>query len=235
MSERPVLFLIDGHAVAYRQFYAFANARNGSFMTAAGEPTGGTYGFTRLLLEILQTEKPKYLAVSFDRGLSGRDTLFEDYKANRDAMPDDLIPQLQRIEQIVRAFNIPVLALDGYEADDVIGTITKQADPAGVDVRIITGDRDILQLLSPSVRVQLPQYKKSADMIYDIVAFTKKYDGLTPDQLVDLKALMGDSSDNIPGVKGIGQKTGTKLLLEYGSLDEIYANLDKIKGSVNRK
>lgn len=229
-QSRPTLYLIDGHAVAYRQFFGLSGA---GFQTSQGEPTNATYGFTRTLLDLFEHERPQYLAVSFDMGLGGRDALYDAYKANRDAMPDDLRPQLQRIQTIVRALNIPVLTLPDEEADDVIGTITSQAQAQGIHVRIITGDRDILQLLSDDVTVQLPQYK-APDKVYDVVAFHERY-GLRPDQLIDLKALMGDSSDNIPGVKGVGEKTATSLLQQYGTLQAIYEHLDEIKGAVQKK
>lgn len=230
MSERPMFYLIDGHALAYRQFFGLPVA---GFTTRAGEPTNATYGFARLLLDILQHDCPQYLAVSFDMGLSGRDELYGEYKGTREKMPEELQIQMKRIDQLVKAFNVPVLALEGYEADDVIGTVVGQAEAQGVDIRIITGDRDILQLLTPHVTVQLPA-RGSADVVYDEQAFREKY-GLEPRQLVDLKALMGDSSDNIPGVRGIGEKTATKLLQQYGSLDAIYEHIDEIKGAVRRK
>ena len=159
--------------------------------------------------------------------------VYEDYKATRDKMPDDLAPQLDRIRELVEAFNIPVLAEEGYEADDIIGTIAVQAEAQGVDVRIITGDRDILQLLSPHVTVQLPK-RGSADVVFDEAAFRDRYQ-LEPEQLIDLKALMGDSSDNIPGVYGVGEKGATKLLHQYETLDSIYEHLDDIKGSTGKK
>ena len=229
MSPRPLLYLIDGHAVAYRQYFALPAA---GFSTRSGEPTNATFGFTRILLDILQKEKPHYLAVSFDRGLSGREQLYSEYKGTREKMPDELQMQLDRIADVVAAFNIPILAYDGFEADDVIGTIARQAEEQDVAVRIITGDRDILQLLSDHVSVQLPS-RRGPDQVFDEEKFREKYE-LEPQQLVDLKALMGDSSDNIPGVKGIGEKTGTKLLLEYENLDGIYAHIDEIKGSTHR-
>ncbi|MEO1166724.1 MAG: DNA polymerase I, partial [Chloroflexota bacterium] len=198
MPDRPTLFLIDGHAVAYRQFFALPEA---AFSTKTGEVTNAVYGFTRILIDIIQEQKPKYLAVTFDAGLSGRDEYFDEYKATREKMPDSLDTQIKRIHEVVAAFNIPILKLDGYEADDVIGTIARQAEEQDVDVHIITGDRDILQLLSDHVRVQLPAWKSRPDVIYDIPKFVEKYD-LHPSQLVDLKAMMGDSSDNIPGIKG---------------------------------
>ncbi len=231
MSDRPLLYLIDGHAVAYRQFHALPEQ---AFSTKGGEVTNAVYGFTRILVDILLDKQPKYLAVSFDAGMSGRDEVYEEYKATREKMPDSLAQQLKRISEVVQAFNIPILQLDGYEADDVIGTIALQAEEQDIDVLIITGDRDILQLLSEHVQVQLPAYKNKADVIYDIPAFREKY-GIEPGQLVDLKALMGDSSDNIPGIKGIGEKTGTKLLQQYHTLDGIYEHIDEIKGSQQKK
>ncbi len=225
----PTLYLIDGHAVAYRQFFGLPVT---SFTTPQGEPTNAVFGFTRILLDILEKDKPDYLAVSFDRGLSGREDFYAEYKGTRDKMPDELSVQMERIQQLVAAFNIPVLALDGYEADDIIGTVTGQARAERVQVRVITGDRDLLQLLEEGVEVQLPQ-RNAADVIYDVATFVEKY-GLQPAQLVDMKALMGDPSDNIPGVKGIGEKTATKLLQQFGTLDAIYAQIESIKGA-NRK
>lgn len=231
MSEtRPLLILVDGHAVAYRAYFALSG---GSFSTSSGEPTNATYGFTRVILDILD-RNPDYFAISFDRGLSGREDMFPDYKGTREKMPEDLEIQLGRIEELVNAFNIPVLALDGYEADDVIGTVTRQAEAQGCDVLIVTGDRDILQLVSAHTKVQLPK-RGEDDIIYDEAGFIGLYPGLTPDRLPDLKGLMGDSSDNIPGVKGIGEKTGLKLLGQYGTLEGIYEHLDEITGSNHKK
>ncbi len=235
MSDRPILYLIDGHAVAYREFFAMQNvARRGAIMaTRAGEPTGAVRGFAARLLTILEKIQPHYLAVSFDRGLSGRETWYPEYKGNRDEMPEDLATQMVRIQQLVEAFNIPVMAVDGYEADDVMGTIVEQSASQDILVHIITGDRDILQLLSPNVRVQLPQ-RGDDDAVFDEAAFREKY-GLEPPQLVDLKALWGDTSDNIPGVKGIGEKTATDLLQKFGTLDGIYDNLHQISASNQNK
>lgn len=233
MAENPTLYLIDGHAMAYRQFYAFNAAHGASFSTRDGEPTGAVYGFARVLLDILEKEQPRYLAVTFDKGLSGREALYPSYKQNRSAMPEELAQQIPRLYQLVRAFNIPLLELEGCEADDVIGTVTRQAQEQAIDVRVITGDRDMLQLLSPHVRIQLAS-TKGDDVLYDTPKFVEKY-GLQPQQLIDLKALMGDSSDNIPGVAGIGEKTATQLLQQFGTLENIYANLDAVKGTVQQK
>src|SRR5690349_21481619 len=194
---RPVLYLIDGHAVAYRQFHALPEA---GFSTKSGEITNAVYGFTRILMDILLDKQPKYLAVTFDRGLSGREEYYADYKGTREKMPESLGQQIERIHEVVAAFNIPILVFDNSEADDVIGTATVQAIAQDVSVHIITGDRDILQLLTENVTVQLPAFKGRPDDIYDVAKFVEKY-GLQPPQLIDLKALMGDTSDNIPGVK----------------------------------
>src|SRR6266496_2793923 len=151
MASRPMFYVIDGHALAYRQFFALPQA---GFSTRSGEPTNAVYGFARTLLDIIQKNRPEYIAVSFDRGLSGRDVLYGEYKGTREKMPIELHQQLERITQLVEAFNMPLLAMDGYEADDVIGTIVPQAEAEGVDVRIVTGDRDILQLLTEHTTVQ---------------------------------------------------------------------------------
>lgn len=230
MEARPVLYLIDGHALAYRSYFAL---RSGGFTTSNGESTNAIFGFTRTLLDVYEHYQPKYLAVTFDRGLSGREEIYGDYKATREKMPEDLSSQLDRIYEIVGAFNIPRLTMENMEADDILGTISKQAVEQGLDVHIATGDRDILQLLSPHVRVQLPQ-RGGADEVLDEEAFRKRY-GLEASQLVDLKALEGDTSDNIPGVAGVGKKTATDLLQQYGDLETIYEHLDELKTRVRNR
>ena len=225
-EKRPLLIMVDGHALAYRQFFALPL---GAFTTPEGEPTNATFGFARTLLDILEKDDPDYLLVTFDRGLSGRDEMFSEYKGTRDKMPDELRVQMERIHELVDAFNIPIMERDGIEADDLLGTLADQAEAAGIDVLIVTGDRDLLQLVTERIHVRLPGGGKSkGDEPYDLAAFAEKYENLTPPQLVDLKGLMGDSSDNIPGVKGIGEKGGIKLLQTYGTLEGIYANLEDI-------
>ncbi len=231
MAERPTFVLIDGHAVAYRQFYAFKGEQR--FTTRDGEPTAASYGFSRSLLDVIQTLQPDYLAVSFDQGMGGREQIYPAYKATRAAMPDELSAQMNRIQDIVRAFNIPVLELPDAEADDVIGTIARQAEAAGVRTHIITGDRDLLQLLTDHVVVQLPSFKGD-DKVYDIPAFRERFK-IEPEQYIDYKALVGDSSDNIPGVAGVGDKTAALLLQTYGTLDGIYDHLHEIKEIVRVK
>lgn len=233
MDSHPVFYIVDGHALAYRQYFALPVQ---GFSTRTGMPTNAVYGFARTLLDIMQKDKPKYIAVSFDMGLSGRDVLYGEYKGTRDKMPDELRSQLDWIVKLVEAFNMPVLAVEGYEADDVIGTIAPQAEAEGVDVRIVTGDRDILQLLTPHVTVQLPNRGKGGgpDVIWDEGAFRADY-GLEPWQLVEYKALVGDTSDNIPGVKGIGEKGATTLLQSYQTIENLYAHIDEIKGATQKK
>ncbi len=230
MDARPILYLIDGHALAYRSYFAL---QHGGFATITGENTSAIFGFTRTLLDVYEHHKPKYLAVTFDRGLSAREEIYSEYKATRAKMPEDLSSQFDRIYEIVGAFNIPRLTMENMEADDVLGTISKQAVEMGLDVHIATGDRDILQLLSPNVRVQLPR-RGGDDEVLDEAAFRDRF-GLDPRQLVDLKAMMGDSSDNIPGVPGVGQKSATKLLQEFDNLENIYEHLDEIGTRVRNR
>lgn len=222
------LYLIDGHALAYRAYFALLSAGS-RFKTTTGEPTAATFGFTNILMSILEKERPDYLAVAFDIGKTFRHDRYPEYKATREKMPDDLVPQIKRIREVVDAFNFPRLEVEGYEADDVLGSVARQAAEKGLGVKIITGDRDLLQLVTDRVIVNLAGGKLSDAKDYfpeDVV--TKM--GVKPEQVVDLKALIGDSSDNIPGVRGVGQKTAEKLLDKYPTLDEIYAHIDEITG-----
>jgi DNA polymerase-1 len=228
MPDAPRLFLIDGHALAYRAYFALTRAGDGSrWLTKSGEPTAGVYGFVSILLRLLEQQAPEYLAVSFDTGRTFRDDLYAEYKATRDKMPDDLRLQLDRIRQVVLAFGIPILEAEGYEADDVLGTVARRAAEQGVRVVIVSGDRDLLQLVDDSVHVELAGQKLSEAIDYGPQAVVEKF-GVTPGQLVDYKALVGDTSDNIPGVKGIGEKTAVSLIQQYGSLEAIYQHLEEI-------
>jgi DNA polymerase-1 len=218
------LYLIDGHALAYRAFFALI-ASGSRFQTRSGEPTAGIYGFTNILLRILEQEKPKYLAVAFDTGKTFRNETYPQYKATRAKMPEDLVPQIVRIRQVVDAFNIPRLEKEGYEADDVLGTIARQAVAKGLGVKIITGDRDLLQLVDERIVVNLSG-KKLTDAEDYTSAKVKQEFGVRPDQVVDYKALIGDKSDNIPGVHGIGEKTALTILEKHPTLEEVYAHLE---------
>ncbi len=226
----PTLLLIDGHALAYRMFYALPLE---AFSTKEGEPTNATFGFTRTIIErLLGPKPPEYFAVSFDLGRTFRDDLFADYKGTREKMPDELSVQIERIKEVVRAFNIPILELEGFEADDVLGTIAAQAGTMGVQTHIITGDRDLLQLVDDTTAVELPPRGSNQEPeVFDETAVAD-YFGVTAGQVVDWKALVGDTSDNIPGVRGIGQKTATRLLQQYGTLAGIYEHIDELKGAL---
>jgi DNA polymerase-1 len=220
------LYLIDGHALAYRMYFALtAGGSSTRWQTSAGEPTAGTYGFARELLRILEQEKPDYIAVAFDTGKTFRDKIFPAYKGTRAKMPDDLSPQIGRIRQLVDAFNIPRLEMEGYEADDVLGSIARIAAEQGLGVKIITGDRDLLQLVNERTTVYLAGDDQNYITDEDVI---KKL-GVRPAQVVDYKALVGDKSDNIPGVAGIGEKTAISLIEKFGTLDIIYQSIDQIE------
>ncbi len=231
----PILCLIDGHALAYRAYFALtAGSGSDRWRTSSGEPTAGVHGFVSVLLRILQRERPDYMAVAFDTGKTFRHEMFAEYKATRAKMPDDLRTQMERIRQAVDALGIPRLEVDGYEADDVLGSVAWQSAASGLGVKIFTGDRDLLQLVTERVIVNLPGRSLADARDYTPPA-VKEYLGVRPDQVVDFKALMGDSSDNIPGVPGIGKKTAIKLLTAYDTLDNVYAHLDELKPGMRKK
>jgi DNA polymerase-1 len=222
----PTLYLIDGHALAYRMYFALtAGGSSQRWQTSTGEPTAGTYGFVRELLRIFEQEKPDYLAVAFDTGKTFRDEIFPEYKATRAKMPDDLRLQIERIRQVVDAFNIPRLEMEGFEADDVLGSAAHWAARQGLGVKIITGDRDLLQLVNQRIIVYLAGDDQNYITPEDVLGKLH----VRPEQVVDYKALVGDKSDNIPGVAGVGEKTTEALLAKYGTLDAIYAHLDEIE------
>ncbi len=223
----PTLYLIDGHALAYRSYFALSAGDPDRWKTSSGEPTGGIYGFASVLLRILENDKPDYLAVAFDVGKTFRHEMYPEYKGTRAKMPDDLRPQIDRIRQMVDIFNLPRLEMEGFEADDVLGSVARVASEEGLGVKIITGDRDLLQLVDERVIVNLPGRSMSDARDYYPADVVIKL-GVRPDQVVDMKALMGDKSDNIPGVYGIGEKTAQNLLKEYETLDNVYEHLDEI-------
>ncbi len=229
------LYLVDGHAIAYRAYFALTAGGDASrWMTPDGEPTAGTYGFASIILRLLENNHPDYLAVAFDIGKTFRNDLFPAYKGTRAKMPDDLRVQINRMKELVDTLGVPRLEVEGYEADDVLGSTAKQMAAKGYNVRIITGDRDLLQLVDDRVTVSLPGSKLADSKDYT-PKMVKEFLGVMPDQVVDYKALVGDPSDNYPGVPGIGPKTAVSLLETYGTLDNIYANTDKLKGAVKTK
>ncbi len=227
---KPTLVLIDGHSLAFRAFHALPL----NLATPDGELTNAVYGFTSMLLNVLRDYQPEYVAVAFDVGKTFRHEMYEPYKGHRERMPDELRSQVERIKEVVEALNIPIFTAEGYEADDVLATLARQAADKGVHTLIVTGDRDILQVVDDHIHVLTSGRQFSDTIIYDPATIQEKY-GLRPDQLLDLKALVGDKSDNIPGVRGIGEKGATELLQKYGSLDQILAHLDEVKPERARK
>lgn len=229
-----ILYLLDGHAIAYRTYFALTSGGSTRWATSSGEPTAGVYGFAAMLLRILEQEEPDYLAVAFDTGRTFRHDLYEPYKGTRAKMPDDLRAQLNRMRELVDAFNIPRLELENYEADDVIGSLAIwAAEKEGLGVKIVTGDRDLLQLVTDRIVVALPSKTGNSNDDY-FPEDVKKRMGVMPDQVVDYKALVGDVSDNIPGVRGIGDKTAISLIETYQNLDNVYAHLDQITGRAGK-
>lgn len=221
------LFLIDGNSFCYRAYYAIR-----SLSSSKGQPTNAIYGFITMLGRIIKEESPDMLAVAFDlKGPTFRHKKFEDYKKHRKPMPDDLVSQLPYIKQVVRAYNIPIYEVEGYEADDVLATIAKKAEAKEIDTFIVTGDKDALQMVNSHIKVFSTNRE---GLIYDAAAVKQAY-GVGPERITDLIGLMGDSSDNIPGVKGIGEKTAIELIGEFGSLEGLYKNIDKIKSGSRKK
>jgi DNA polymerase-1 len=231
MSGRRTLYLVDGHAIAFRSYYAFIRQ---PLINSKGEETSAIYGFLNTVLSLIGGEKPDYLAVVFDTAAKTfRHERYEDYKANRDEMPESLAEQLPVIYEALEAMNIPQFSMDGYEADDLIATLSRKMQDK-VDVKVVTSDKDLLQLINDNVHVIRPGKTNVVETEVDAESLSESM-GLTPDQIVDYLALVGDSSDNIPGVRGVGRKTALKLLQEHSSLDELYANLDAVGSPTVRK
>ncbi len=221
------LFIIDGHALCYRAYYAFI--RN-PLVNSKGQNTSAIFGFARMLFKLVEDQKPDYLAVAFDPpGKSLRFKIFEEYKANRQKMPDDLRSQINEIKEMVRVLGIPSLELEDYEADDILGTVAKTFASPATEVVLVTGDKDAYQLLNENVTIYANKKGISEHEIYTHKNIVEKI-GIPPERVIDYMALTGDTSDNIPGVKGVGGKTAQKLIGEYGTLEKIYDNIDSIKG-----
>lgn len=221
------LFLIDGNSFCYRAFYAIRSLSN-----SKGQPTNAIYGFNSMLGKIIKDEKPDMLAVAFDlKGPTFRHKKFDEYKIHRKPMPDDLVSQMGYIKQLVHAHNIPIYEMSGYEADDVLATLAKKAEEKSIETFIVTGDKDALQLVDSHIKVY-STHKEG--LIYDAAKVREVY-GVDPDGITDIMALMGDAADNIPGVKGIGEKTAIELIAEFGSLEGLYKNIDKIKSDAKKK
>jgi 5'-3' exonuclease len=232
-NQKPSLMLVDGMALLFRAFYA--TAVSGQFMiNSKGIPTNGIHGFVKHLFTAVSSFKPTHLAVCWDMGSKTfRTELFEAYKGNRGEAPIELIPQFDLVKEVVASFDIPNIGLAGYEADDCIGTIASQVKE-NANVSILTGDQDILQLLDESVSVILLKKGYGNYLVHTPETFFEEK-GINPRQMIDLKALMGDPSDNYPGVKGIGEKTALKLLQEFNHVEGIIANLDRLSKSNKTK
>jgi DNA polymerase-1 len=223
-NNAPLLVLIDGMAIAYRAYFAFIGH---PLVNSRGENTSAVYGFVNAILQFLEKHKPDYAAVCFDTAApTFRHVMYPAYKAQRQAMPDDMRPQIQQIKDITKAYNIPQVELDGFEADDIIGTLSHLAQKNKLETIIITPDKDFCQLVTKKVKLMRPKDANAMDLL-DEEAVEKKY-GLKPHQFIDYLALVGDASDNIPGVRGVGEKTATPLLQQYSDLDGIYKNLEAI-------
>lgn len=217
--------LIDGTALAYRAYYAFIRS---PLINSKGENTSASYGFTSIMLGLLKEHKPDYLAVGFDvHAPTFRHEKYEQYKAQRPPMPEDLRPQIPRIKEILVAMNVPVLEKEGFEADDVLAGLAKQAERKGWTTYIVTGDKDFLQIVGEKIKVVRPRGGKSEEIVFGPKEVEAEW-GVPPDRIIDVLALAGDSSDNVPGVPGVGPKTAVELVKQFGSFDQLYRDLDRV-------
>lgn len=227
-KDRQNIYLIDGNSFCYRAYYAIQELR-----TSKGVPTNAIYGFINMMKKLLKTYAPEMMVIAFDlKGPTVRHRAYEDYKIHRKPMPEDLVEQMPRIKELISAYGIPIFEKKGYEADDIIATLTRMARESGLDVTVVTSDKDALQLIAEGVKVLSPS--TYGDKIYDADEVEKKF-GVGPASMVDLMALMGDASDNIPGVKGIGKVTAAKLVSTYGDLEGVYGAVEGIKSESTRK
>ncbi|MBM4183270.1 MAG: DNA polymerase I, partial [Gemmatimonadetes bacterium] len=227
-KSAPRIFLIDAYALIYRSYFAFISK---PLTNSAGENTSAPFGFTRFLLDIREKLEPDYLAVVFDAGDSFRDQIYPEYKATREKMPDDLRASIGRIRDIVAAFHDPVVELPGYEADDVIGTLATKARAAGLEAVIVSGDKDFYQLVGPGIHLLNPGRGGATGVAAEWVNESNAGEkfGIPPSQVADYLALVGDSSDNVPGAKGVGPKTAVQLLEQYPSVEELLAHAAEVQ------
>ena len=224
-QAKPLLILLDGHSLAFRAYYAFNNSRREPLVTSKGIPTSICFGFINSLLQVLESESPQSMAIAFDLSApTFRHEADDNYKSDRSETPDDFVPDIKNLKQLLQAFNLSIAIKPGYEADDVLGTIATKASEAGYRVKIVTGDRDLFQMVDDEKGISVlylhnQSFRKTAQSYteFDRAGVIEKM-GVTPEQIVDFKALCGDKSDCIPGVKGIGEKTAVKLLEEYKTL-----------------
>ena len=227
------LFLLDAMALIYRAHFAFSkNPR----ITSTGLSTGAVFGFTNTLLEVLKKEKPSHLAVCFDtKAPTFRHVDFPEYKANREAQPEDITVAIPLVKRMVKALNIPNIELDGFEADDIIGTLAKKAPKEEFDVYMYTPDKDYGQLVDENIFLYKPAFMGNSIEVQGIQEILNKWEISRIDQVIDMLGLMGDKVDNIPGIPGVGEKTAVKLLAEYDTIEGILENADKIPGKLGEK
>jgi DNA polymerase-1 len=219
------LFLLDGMALAYRAFFSFISR---PLINSKGENTSAVFGFVNTLMKILDDEKPDHIAVVFDtREPTFRHVMYDAYKATRQKMPEGLSAQMEKLKEVVKAFNVPCIELPGYEADDIMGTLARMAEREGVETFLVTGDKDFMQLVTAKVKMYRPGKRGDEWEVLDDRAVQEKF-GVTPDLVIDVLGLVGDKSDNVPGVPGIGEKTAIPLVQQYGSIEKILNNVDKI-------
>ena len=222
---RKKVMVIDSFSLIYKAFYGVRPMK-----TANGTPTNAVYGFISMILKLIQEHQPEYLFAAFDMGKANiRLAQYENYKAGRETMPEDLAPQIPIIMDIFAEADVTVLQSKDYEADDIIGHITNMADEHNFEAIVVSGDRDLFQLADENTLIIYAK-RGVSDTIHVDPNYIKDTYGVEPLQLIDVKALMGDKSDNIPGVMGVGEKTALKLIKEYNNLDEVYANIENIKG-----
>ncbi|UNU24728.1 DNA polymerase I [Microcoleus vaginatus HSN003] len=242
-NQAPIFILVDGHSLAFRSYFAFAKSRDGGLRTTTGIPTSVCFGFLKSLLEVMAAHDPQYMAIAFDLATpTFRHEADDTYKAGRAETPEDFKPDIKNLQELLTYLNLPAITAPGFEADDVLGTLANKASAAGYQVKILTGDRDLFQLVDTEKQIgvlylstdELRRSGKGKSQEYGPEAVKEKL-GILPEQVVDYKALCGDKSDNIPGVKGIGDKTALQLLEAYNSLDGIYAAIDEIKGATKKK
>lgn len=227
------LFLLDAMALVFRAYYALIRSPR---ITSKGRNTNSQFGFTNTLIDLINNQKPTHMAVCFDtHAPTERHNDFADYKANRQEAPEDIISSIPDIKKIIKGFNIPVVELDGYEADDIIGTLAKQAEKEGYEVYMVTPDKDYGQLVSQNIKIYKPPYQGSTFEILGPDEVCKKWDIENVAQVIDILGMMGDAVDNIPGIPGVGEKTAAKLLKEYGSVENMLAAADNIKGALGEK
>ena len=214
-------FIIDGHSQLYQAYYAITE-----LTTPSGQPINAVYGFTRMLRKIIKEDKPCYMAIAFDtKGPTFRHIEYKEYKSHRKPTPDDLVSQIPLLYDVIDAYNIPLYAIQGFEADDIIGTISKKLSKEHIECTIITIDKDMDQLIDKHIKIFNPRKKEIRD-----TEKLRKEKGIEPENVIDILALGGDSSDNIPGIPGIGYKTALNLIREWKSLENVISNVDKIKG-----